>query len=85
MRARWVRRGSVSLDQLPDKSPATLRGLSDTDLHRFIAGWEPRTADWIAGDSELKRRQNRLARWALGVSVLSLAVAILALFVNGQS
>ena len=84
MRTPWNQRGTVRLQQMPDKSPATLRRLSDSELHRFIAGWKPGTADWIAGDAELKRRQSGLARWALGVSILSLVVAVIALFVKGS-
>ncbi|MFN3582814.1 hypothetical protein [Phenylobacterium sp.] len=84
MRAPWDKRGTVRLQQLPNKSPATLRRLSDSDLHKFIAGWKPGTTDWIAGDAELKRRQNGLARWALGASILSLVVAVIALFVKGS-
>mgnify|MGYP001081096911 CR=1 FL=1 len=82
MRLPWDQRGTVRLQQMPDKSPATLRRLSDSELHQFIAGWKPGTADWIAGDAELKRRQNGLAKWALAVSVLSLVVAVMTLFVG---
>ena len=79
----WDKRGTVTLDQLPDKSPATLKRLSDSDLHQYIGGWRPGTADWITGEAELKRRQNGVARWALAVSILSLLVAIAALIVKG--
>lgn len=82
MRPPWVRRGTVKLEHLPDKSPATLRRLSDPDLYRFIAGWEPGSADWVAGDVELKRRQSSVGRWALAVSVFSLAVSTAALLLN---
>lgn len=85
MRAPWDKRGTVSASQMPDKSPATLRRLSDSDLYGYIAGWKQGTADWIAGDAELKRRHNSLARWALAVGILSLAVAIAALFVKGSA
>jgi len=80
MKIPWDQRGTVSLNQMPDKSPATLRRLSDPDLHKFIAGWRQGTEDWIAGQSELKRRENGLARWALLVSIISLIVAVAALF-----
>lgn len=83
IRTPWDKRGTVTLHQLPDKSPAMLQRLSDSDLHQYIAGWKPGTADWITGDAELKRRQNGLARWALAVSILSLLVASAALFVKG--
>ena len=82
IRAPWDKRGTLSASQMPDKSPATLRRLSDSDLYGYIAGWKPGTADWIAGDAELKRRNNGLARWALAVSILSFVVAVLALFVK---
>ncbi|AAK23688.1 hypothetical protein EIB18_09100 [Caulobacter vibrioides] len=83
MRAPWDRRGTIHLQQLPNNSPSSLKKLSDEDLTKYIAGWKPGTAEWITGDVELKRRQNGLARLALGVSVLSLLVSIAALFVKG--
>jgi hypothetical protein len=83
MRAPWDKRGTVHLHRLPDNSPTSLTKLSDEHLSEYIAGWKPGTAEWINGNAELKRRQNGLARWALGVSILSLAVSIVAVFVKG--
>jgi hypothetical protein len=34
-------RGSVRLDQMPNNSPETLKGLSDHDLFRYVGGWKP--------------------------------------------
>jgi hypothetical protein len=42
-RLPWDKRGSVRLDQMPDTSPETLKGLSDHDLFRFVAGYKPGT------------------------------------------
>ena len=78
-RLPWDKRGSVRLDQMPDTSPETLKGLSDHDLFRFVAGHKPGTEPHLAGQSEIKRRENATARMAVGISILSLCVAILAL------
>jgi hypothetical protein len=64
---------------MPDNSPETLKGLSDHDLFRYVAGWKPGTENHLAGQSEIKRRENATARMALSISFLSLGVAILAL------
>ena len=74
------RRGSITIDQMPDKSPTSLRKLSDQDLYRFIAGWKEGTADWIGGQVELRRRENEVARWALFVSIVAILVSVAALF-----
>jgi hypothetical protein len=91
-RLPWDKRGSVRLDQMPDTSPETLKGLSDHDLFRFVAGYKPGTEPHLAGQSEIKRhephlagqseikrRENATARMAVGISILSLCVAIIAL------
>lgn len=75
MRMPWEIRGTVSASQMPDKSPRTLRRLSDADLYGFIAGWKEGSEDWIAGQVELRRRENATARMALWISFASLIVA----------
>jgi hypothetical protein len=64
---------------MPDKSPATLRRLSDSDLNEFIGGWKAGSADYIAGLREQTRRDGR-PNYRL--SVLALLVAIAALGVS---
>lgn len=78
----WDKRGSIHLHQLPDKSPASLRQLSDEHLAEYMAGWRPGTADWINANTELQRRQSWPARWAIAISLVSLAVSIIALFLK---
>jgi len=81
----WVQRGSVDLSQMPDFRPKTLMGLSDSDLQKWIAGWQQDTPEWIAGQVELRRRGNGIARWALVMSILSLVVSIVALATSACS
>jgi hypothetical protein len=57
-----------------------LRRLSDADLYRYIAGWREGTEHRLAGEAERARRQAWPARVALILSVVSLIVAVLALF-----
>lgn len=78
-----IRKTSIALNQLPDKTPASLRRLSDPDLYTFIAGWKEGSADWIAGQVELRRRENLTARQALWVSVISLILSIITLVATG--
>ena len=74
----WSRRQVIGLHNLPDTTQESLRRLSHSDLCQFIADWAPGTANWIAGDAELKRRLNWPSRWAFFISVASLIVSILA-------
>lgn len=77
------RKSIIALDQLPDKTPASLHRLSDSDLYIFIAGWKEGSADWIAGQVELRRRENLTARQALWVSIISLILSIITLVATG--
>ncbi|NOT71267.1 MAG: hypothetical protein HOP09_08310 [Hyphomicrobium sp.] len=74
-------RENISLTQLPDTSPATLRKLSDEDLARFIGGWRVGTAEYINGTAELARRQGlptiKIAVAALIVSIVALVASLL--------
>lgn len=78
MRLPWDRRGTVAYGQMPDMKPETIRRLSDADLFQLLAGHVSTSAPHIAGQAELRRRENATARWALGVSFLSLIVATVA-------
>ncbi len=69
-------RFKVPLDQMPDKSPATLRRLSDEDLFKYHAGWRPGTAEFLTANNELIRRQGHPA---FLISLVALAVTIVAL------
>ncbi len=68
---------------MPDKSGATLKRLSDEDLHKFIAGWKPGTEDHIAGIRELERRKAQpsdIRSWfAIGIALFALLVSMLQL------
>ena len=64
---------------LPDHSAKSVRRLSDEELHRYIGGWQQGSELGIRGEVELRRRENWVARWALGVSMLALAVSVTAL------
>ena len=65
------------------KNQHNLKDKSDTDLHQWIAGHKPDTADYIAGIQELMRRNEapvRKREWfVLGIAFLSLVIAIIAI------
>jgi len=78
-RPLWlIRPGSVPHSQMPDISERTARGLSYMDLLAEIAGTTPGHARHLLFAAELRRRENRLARLALAISALSLAVSFVA-------
>ncbi len=80
----WIRRDLVPLDQMTDDRFATIRRLTDDDLHRLMEGQKPHSARWIAASREVQCRQDRthlIVQWAaIAISLLSLAVAVVALF-----
>jgi hypothetical protein len=49
--------GDYPLEQLPSYSSFHLRGLSDDDLARYVAGWKSGTENHIIGMRELERRK----------------------------
>ena len=65
------------------KNQHNLKDKSDADLHEWIAGHKPDTADYIAGIQELMRRNEapvRKREWlVLGIAFLSLVIAIIAI------
>ena len=65
------------------KNPYNLREMSDDKLYKWTAGWKTNTAQHIAGQQEIRRRnysQASLRSWiAIGMSALALAVAVFAL------
>jgi len=65
------------------KNQHNLKDKSDTDLHEWIAGHKPDTADYIAGIQELMRRNEapvRKREWfVLSIAFLSLVIAIIAI------
>ena len=72
-------RRDLTVTNLPDHSAKSVRRLSDEELHRYIGGWQQGSELGIRGEVELRRRENWVARWALGVSMLALAVSVTAL------
>lgn len=63
--------------------PYHLRQKSDHELYEWIAGWKTSTAQYIAGQQEIKRRNDKpvsLRSWiAIGIAALALFASILAL------
>jgi len=61
-----------------------LRRMSDKELYGWIADWKPSTEKYIAGMQELRRRSEapiNIRAWvAIGISLLSLIIAAIALF-----
>lgn len=80
-----IRAGSISHSQNPDVSERTARALSYMDLLTEIAGTNPSTARHILFAAELRRREGRTGRLALGISFLSLVVSFSALVSKGLS
>ena len=72
-------RRDLTVTNLPDHSAKSVRRLSDEELHRYIGGWQQGSELGIRGEVELRRRENWVERWALGVSMLALAVSVTAL------
>ena len=73
---------SLSIHNMPDKSPRSLRRLSDADLYEWTAGWKAGTKDRIAGEVEIRRRESWPARMAIGISVVALVISLASLFVS---
>ena len=68
----------LSPSRLPSLDLRTLRQVSDEDLLELAAGYATGTKQRLWCDSEIRRRENRTARLALTISVLSLIVTIFA-------
>ena len=68
--------------------PRTLRKMSTEDVTAWNASFKEGTPSRQLGELELKRRQdlgNRIRGWiAIGISVVALAVAMLALYVAAR-
>lgn len=64
------------LDRILNPGAADLRRLSLDDLHKFIAGWHPGTAGYIAGMTELQRRQTWSGPVLLSLVMSAVAIAI---------
>jgi len=65
-----------------DDDPHGLRNKSYAELLTWTGGWRAGTANHIAGQQELQRRAGqqplRLSTIAIGIALLSLAVAVYA-------
>jgi hypothetical protein len=61
---------------------ALLRRLPDDELAKWTARWAARTAERLAGERELRRRENwptNFRAWiSLGISLVALTVSIVA-------
>ena len=83
MKLPWQKPRHTPLEHLVgpnDMNPDTLHELSDHDLYRYVGGWREGTAQHLAGMAEIRRRESKPARVAIGISLASLGVAIFALF-----
>ena len=79
----FERRGSVTIRNMPNKAPTTIRKLSTEDvaeLYRSEGAHDHPSLGGILAGAELRRRENWTARAAISISILSLAVAIASLF-----
>lgn len=78
MRARWpgIKKWVQYPDAMPNMEPETIRLLKDGELYHLLADHTPQSAPHIAGQAELRRRENRTARLALWISFASLLVSL---------
>jgi hypothetical protein len=71
---------TISLNQMPDDSFATIRRLSDDDLHKLMEGEKPHSARHIASRREVEWRQDRTHRLlqatTVAISLVALIVAV---------
>lgn len=70
------------------KKPDNLKVKTDAELHHWIAGHKPGTDEYIAGIQELMRRNETPVRKreliAIGIAIISIAVAILVVIATYQ-
>jgi hypothetical protein len=80
----WLQRKTIPLAQMPDSSFATIRHLSDDDLHKLMEGEKPHSASHIAARREVEWRQDRahvfLQCASVAISIAALLIAVVALF-----
>ena len=82
-RPKWlIRSGSVKADQIPGWTERAVRGLSLSDLLTLMEGFYPNSLAHRLCELELRRRESWVPRWALGVSILALAVAVAAIILK---
>ena len=79
---RWDKRGTIDYTQMPNMRPETIARLSDHDLFRLIADHQSHNAVHIAGQAELRRRENRTARLALIIAFASLITSIVGVWLK---
>lgn len=76
----WYGGQRSTITTMPDDSYATIRKLSDDDLHALMEGQKPHTARYIAASREVQWRQDRghlFATWfSIVISVLALLVSL---------
>ena len=66
-----------------------LRGMSDSELYEWTAGWKTNTDKWIAGQQEIKRRSeapSAIRSWiAIVIAGGALLVSLFSLVVSCQN
>ncbi len=69
-----------------DNDQYNLKEKSDAELHEWIAGHESTTIEYLAGIQELMERNdapvNRREWIAIGIAIISIAVAVTAIVVT---
>jgi len=79
MRLPWSQH-SISVDHMPDKSPATVARLSRADLATYTAGWAPGTSDRLVAEAEQRRREASSARrWSMAAVIIAAASLLVSL------
>jgi hypothetical protein len=68
-------RGSITLSNMPDNTPKTIRRLATEDVLELIRSEDTRSVRGLAAHMELRRRQEWTARAALIIAVAALIVS----------
>ena len=82
MQLPWDKRGSIEYRQMPNTKPETIARLSDRDLYQLLADHVSNSSTHIAGQAELRRRENYTARLALWIAFGSLVVSIVGVWLK---
>ena len=79
-RPLWlIRPGSVKRNQIPAWDERSVRGLELLDVLGELAGHDPKSTPHLLLSVELRRRENWIARWSLGLSFAAFIISVVAL------
>jgi len=73
----FERRGSITIDNMPNSELSTLRRLSTEHLLELVRSEGDRSVRGLLAQMEWKRRQDGLSRVAIAISIVALIVSAL--------